>query len=162
MGAWLAVRIAGQGQYDLYGPTLWHQILLELPVKIGRREVKDKRALTREPEMVKATGIPGPLGVAFLSCISHCPTVVVRDCCRYGQYLYRNYDENLPSSENLLDEVFGPGTFLCVSLIKDWKHISNLLPSTVDYILWYAEEPPKTVKYFQLFIQRRKGDTSLE
>lgn len=58
--------------------------------------------------------------------------------------------------------MFGANNFCSViSFQKTGSMAANLLPSTVDYILWYARNID-CAKYYQLYEQREAGDTSLD
>ncbi len=67
-------------------------------------------------------------------------------------------DENLHLVRNLLDEVFGVGNFCSLIYFSTTTgQASKLLPSSGDYILWYAKNK-LLIKYRQLFHDKATGD----
>ncbi len=56
----------------------------------------------------------------------------------------------------MLDEVFGESNFVSEILLKKGTAISNLLPSTSDFILLYARNR-MAMKYRQLFLGKVAG-----
>ena len=71
-------------------------------------------------------------------------------------------DENVHRVRSLMDEVFGEDNFVClINFQKTGSLAGNLLPGTVDYIVWYAKDKSHA-KYRQLFLPRKKGSTALD
>lgn len=69
---------------------------------------------------------------------------------------------NLHHVKELMDEIFGKDNFVgIISFQKTGGIEAELLPSTVDYLVWYAKNIQK-VKYHQLYLDREVGDTSLD
>lgn len=132
---------------------------------VRKRDVKhnDDEDMTREPEMVKAYRDTWELGL-------HSYLTYLRDrllLCREllapsGSIFVQISDENLHHVREVMDEVFGPENFAgMISFQKTGGMEGNLLPPTVDYLLWYAKDKD-CIKYRQLYTDRKPGDTSLD
>jgi len=132
---------------------------------VRRRDVKhnDDEDLTREPEMVKAYRDTWELGL-------HSYLTYMRDrllMCREllassGSIFVQISDENMHHIRELMDEVFGEENFCSIiSFQKTGGIEGELLPPTVDYLVWYSKMK-EHIKYRQLYINRSVGDTSLD
>lgn len=106
------------------------------------RDVKDGKAdhITREPEMVKAFRDTWRDGIhSYLSYLRDRLTIARDLLHESGSIFVQIGDENVHRVRALLDEIFG--TENAVSSIIVWKtssQTSDTLPSTCDYVLWYA------------------------
>lgn len=79
-----------------------------------------------------------------------------------GSVFVQISDANVHLVRNLLDEVFGRTNFISqITFQKTGSQESQLLGTTVDYLLWYAKSK-EAVAYTQLYNRRRAGDTSLD
>ena len=156
--------LAGKVQMIYIDPPYGISFKSNFQPQLGQREVKDReRDLTREPEMVKAYRDTWTLGIhSYLAYLRDRLASARELLADTGSIFVQISDENLHRVRCLLDEVFGPHNFCAViSFQKTGSMAGNLLPTTVDYILWYARRI-ETVKYKQLYLDRRRGDTSLE
>ena len=130
---------------------------------INKRDVKDKSDddLTQEPEMIKAFRDTWELGIhSYLSYLQKRLLLVRELLSDSGSVFVQISDENVHHVREICDEVFGSENF--VTMIKFQKVgsiMASLIASTTDYLVWYAKDK-KRVKYRQLFIERRAGDTS--
>ncbi|HEX7407481.1 MAG TPA: site-specific DNA-methyltransferase, partial [Candidatus Binatia bacterium] len=127
---------------------------------IRKRDVKhnDDAEMTREPEMVKAYRDTWELGL-------HSYLTYLRDrmlLCREllapsGSVFVQIGDDNVHTVRSLLDEVFGPENFCAlISFAKTTSATSEILPATIDYVLWYARSAER-VRYRQLFLGKQVG-----
>ena len=156
--------LAGKVQMIYIGPPYGISFKSNFQPQLGQREVKDReRDLTREPEMVKAYRDTWTLGIHSYPAYLRDRLATARELLAdTGSIFLQISDENLHRVRCVLDEVFGPHNFCAViSFQKTGSMAGNLLPTTVDYILWYARRI-ETIKYKQLYLDRRRGDTSLE
>ncbi len=133
---------------------------------VRKRDVKhnDDVDLTREPEMVKAYRDTWELGL-------HSYLTYMRDrllLCRElltpsGSVFVQISDENLHHVRELMDEVFGAENFVVLIVVRKTSAVSspmartNVLPTTSDYVLWYARDLA-SAKYNQLFLEKLGGD----
>ena len=132
---------------------------------VRKRDVKHggDEDMTREPEMVKAYRDTWELGL-------HSYLTYLRDRLRLskdllhesGSVFVQISDENLHHVREVMSEVFGQDNFCgIVSFQKTGGMEGNLLPPTVDYLVWYAKDKTR-VKYRQLYVERAVGDKSLD
>jgi len=129
------------------------------------RDVKDGKAdhITREPEQVKAFRDTWRDGIhSYLTYLRDRLTVARDLLTESGSIFVQIGDENVHSLRALLEEVFGLDNF--ISLIPFSKSSSTnspsaktlVLPSTVDYLLWFAKSMPR-IKYRQLYKDKNEG-----
>ncbi len=108
------------------------------------RDVKDGKTdhITREPEQVKAFRDTWRDGI-------HSYLTYLRDRLSVGRDLLANSgsifiqigNENVHRVRALMDEVFGIDNFVSeVAFSKTTGQTSELLPSAVDFLLWYAKD----------------------
>jgi adenine-specific DNA-methyltransferase len=136
---------------------------------VRKRDVKnnDDRDMTREPEMVKAYRDTWELGLHSYLTYLRDRLLVARDLLTpSGSVFVQIGNENVHHVRELLDETFGQENF--VSLITFLKTSSagspsggtRTLPTTSDFILWYAREHA-SVKYRQLYLPKKfRGEGS--
>jgi adenine-specific DNA-methyltransferase len=119
-------------------------------VSTRKRDVKDGKDtdLTRQPEQVRAYRDTWELGIhSYLAYLRDRLAVARELLTESGSVFVQIGNENVHLVRILLDEIFGPTNF--VSLVTFYKTSSagspsgstNVLPSTTDYILWYASNP---------------------
>ena len=127
---------------------------------VRKRDVKhgDDDDMTREPEMVKAYRDTWELGL-------HSYLTYMRDRLLLSRELLTNSgsifvqisDENLHHLSELLDETFGRENYVgTVKFVKTSGSTADFLPSTVDYLLWYARDIER-LHYQQLFMPKEAG-----
>jgi adenine-specific DNA-methyltransferase len=156
--------LAGKVQMIYLDPPYGIKFSSNFQPQLGQRDVKDRQAdLTREPEMVKAYRDTWTLGVhSYLAYLRDRLAMAKELLTDSGSLFVQISDENLHRVRFILDEVFGANNFCSiVSFQKTGSMAGQLLPTTVDYILWYAKDRERT-KYIQLFQERKAGDKSLD
>ena len=129
------------------------------------RDVKDGKAdhITREPEQVKAFRDTWRDGIhSYLTYLRDRLTVARDLLAESGSVFVQIGDENVHRVRALMDEVFGEENFGgLINFQKTGSLTGNLLPGTVDYIIWFTKDRQST-KYRQLFKPRQEGTTSLD
>ena len=127
------------------------------------REVKDGRAehMSREPEQVKAFRDTWKDGIhSYLTYLRDRLTVARDLLTESGSVFVQIGAENVHRVRVLMDEVFSEDNFL--SMIVLWKtssQTSSTLPSTCDYIIWFAKNRQE-IKYRPAFLRKRFSDQS--
>lgn len=133
-------------------------------VSTRKRDVKDGKAedATRQPEQVRAFRDTWKLGIHSYLAYLRDRLVVARDLLtETGSIFVQIGDENVHLVRCLMDEVFGSENFCClIQVQKTGGQSTDLLASTVDFIVWYAKKKAN-VKYRQLYLERAAGDLSL-
>ncbi len=108
------------------------------------RDVKDGKAdhLTREPEQVKAFRDTWADGIhSYLTYLRDRLTVARDLLTESGSIFVQIGAENVHRVKAVLDEVFGPeNSVSMITFFKSGSQTSTLLPSSADYILWYAKD----------------------
>ena len=124
------------------------------------RDVKDGKAdhITREPEQVKAFRDTWRDGIhSYLTYLRDRFTVARDLLCDSGSVFVQIGDENVHRVRAMMDEVFGETNFVSEILLKKGgTATSNFLPSTSDFVLFYARNI-KALKYRQLFSLKSVG-----
>ncbi len=128
---------------------------------VDKRDVKDRRDedLTQEPEMIKAFRNTWELGIhSYLTYLRDRLLLAKELLSESGSVFVQISDENLHLVRNLMDEVFGVENFCSLVYFSTttWQ-ASKLLPSSGDYILWYAKTK-MLIKYRQLFHDKATGN----
>lgn len=129
------------------------------------RDVKDGNVaqITREPEQVKAFRDTWRDGVhSYLSYLRD-RLEAARDLLTdSGSLFVQISDENVHRIRALLDEVFGEQNFCAEIPFRKTSGIdSDTLPSSKDWLLWYARNRA-TVKVRKLFKPKRPGESGAE
>jgi adenine-specific DNA-methyltransferase len=129
-------------------------------VSTRQREVKDGKEadLTRQPEQVRAYRDTWELGIhSYLSYLRD-RLAVARDLlAETGSVFVQIGDENVHLVRSVMDETFGSANFIAlVTFRKTAGQTSEFLPSTADYVLWYARERHR-LKYRPLFKEKGVG-----
>jgi adenine-specific DNA-methyltransferase len=126
----------------------------------ANRNVADgKQAhITREPEQVKAFRDTWRDGVhSYLTYLRDRLTASRDLLNESGSVFMQIGDENIHVVRSVLDEVLGPQNFCAlISFSKTVGATSELLPGTVDYLLWYAKDRQR-VKYRSLLFEKKVG-----
>lgn len=127
---------------------------------VNKRDVKDGKDedLTSEPEMVKAFRDTWELGLhSYLSYLRDRLLLARELLSDSGSVFVQISDENVHHVREILDEVFGTKNFCAlIPFIKTAGQTSKLLPSTADFLLWYARDSDKT-KFRALFVDKSAG-----
>jgi adenine-specific DNA-methyltransferase len=124
------------------------------------REVEDGKTahITREPEQVKAFRDTWRDGIhSYLTYLRDRLTVARDLLSSSGSVFVQIGDENLHLVRSVLDEIFGIDNFCsCISFAKTVGATSELLPGTLDYVLWYSRNRHE-VKYYALLHEKEAG-----
>ena len=151
--------LAGKVQMIYMDPPYGIKFASNFQPEVGRRDVKDKdQDLTREPEMVKAYRDTWHLGVHSYLTYLRDRLIVARDLLAdTGSIFVQISDENLHHVREIMDEVLGAENFCSlISFAKTTGQSSDLLPSTCDYLLWYARSRGD-LKARRIYWQRGPG-----
>lgn len=131
----------------------------------NKRDVKDRKDedLTQEPEMIKAFRDTWELGIhSYLTYLRDRLLLAKELLSESGSVFVQISDENLHHVREVMDEVFGVENFCSIiSFQKTGSIAKTLLPSTVDFLVWYAKSKP-SAKYRQLYTERLAGSSSLD
>jgi adenine-specific DNA-methyltransferase len=129
-------------------------------VSTRKREVNDGKVadLTRQPEQIRAFRDTWELGIhSYLGYLRDRLSLARELLNDSGSIFLQIGDENLHLIRSVLDEVFGSANFCSlISFSKTVGATSELLPGTVDYLLWYARDR-EVVKYRPLFFDKKVG-----
>lgn len=132
---------------------------------VNKRDVKDGKDedLTQEPEMIKAFRDTWELGIhSYLTYLRDRLLLSRELLTESGSVFVQISDENVHLVRCLMDEVFGVNNFCNLITFQKTGSISSKgLGTTVDYLIWYAKDKTH-LKYRQLFLPRKQGDTSLD
>ncbi len=125
-----------------------------------KRDVKDGKIedAAREAEQIKAFRDTWELGIhSYLSYLRD-RLIVARDLLtETGSCFVQIGDSNLHLVRSLMDEVFGPENFASqISFRTTSGATGDLLPGTVDYLLWFAKNRD-LVKYHQMYRTKEFG-----
>lgn len=128
---------------------------------VRKREVKHGGDvdMTREPEMVKAYRDTWELGLHSYLTYLRDRFLLARDLLHpSGSAFVQISDENLHHVRELMDEVFGPQNFLSlVTFSKTSGATTKTLPTTSDYLLWYAKDAA-LLKFRKMFVPQVAGE----
>jgi len=126
-------------------------------VSTQSRDVQDGKLpyLSREPEQVKAFRDTWKDGIhSYLTYLRDRLTVMRDLLTESGSIFVQISDENVHRIRTVLDEVFGGENFCSqISFSKTSGQTSQLLPTAVDFILWFAKNK-KDVRFRRLFLNR--------
>jgi adenine-specific DNA-methyltransferase len=156
--------LKGQVQMIYVDPPYGIKFGSNWQVSTRKREVKDGKAedLTRQPEQIRAYRDTWKLGIHSYLAYLRDRLVVARELLtETGSIFVQIGDENVHLVRCLLDEVFGSENFCSmIQVQKTGGQASEILASTVDFLLWYARRK-ELVKYRQLYAEREVGDLAL-
>ncbi len=101
------------------------------------------RHITREPEQVKAFRDTWRDGIhSYLTYLRDRLTVARDLLTDSGSIFVQIGDENVHRVRAVMDEVFGEDNFIVlISFQKTGGIEGNYVSNTVDFVLWYREEP---------------------
>lgn len=154
--------LAGKVQMIYMDPPYGIKYASNFQPEVGRRDVKDKdEDLTREPEMVKAYRDTWTLGVhSYLSYLRDRLLLCKELLADTGSIFVQISDENLHRLRCLMEEVFGEQNFCgIVKFAKTTSSSSALLPTTIDYLIWFCKYRDK-IKYRDLLSLEEGGTRS--
>jgi adenine-specific DNA-methyltransferase len=156
--------LAGKVQMIYLDPPYGIKFASNFQPEIGRRDVKDKESdLTREPEMVKAYRDTWTLGVHSYLAYLRDRIILARELLADpGSIFVQISDENLHRVRILMDEVFKPENAVSVIAFRKTSNLTaEFLPTSTDFILWYAKEKTK-MKYRQLYVEKTFQNVSTD
>ncbi len=157
--------LQGQVQCIYFDPPYGIKFNSNFQWSTTSRDVKDGNVghITREPEQVKAFRDTWRDGIhSYLTYLRDRLTVARDLLTESGSIFVQIGDENVHRVRALMDEVFGDDNFVClINFQKTGSLSGNMLPGTVDYIVWYSKNK-NSAKYRQLYKFRLKGTTSLD
>ena len=121
-------------------------------------ENNDDRDMTREPEMVQAYRDTWSLGLHSYLTYLRDRLVVARDLLTpSGSIFLQISDDNLHHVRELMDDVFDQWNFVSVICFEKTSGSTAVtLPSTVDFILWYARDKER-IKFRTLYNPQYPG-----
>ena len=126
-------------------------------VSTRQRVVKDGQPhdTTRQPEQIRAFRDTWALGIhSYLSYLRDRLVLALDLLTEQGSIFVQIGDENVHLVRSLLDEVFGSSNAVAIiAFRKTGGATSVYLPSTADYILWYARRRDH-LKYRPLLITK--------
>jgi adenine-specific DNA-methyltransferase len=129
-------------------------------VSTRTREVSDGKAedVSRQPEQIRAFRDTWQLGIHSYLAYLRDRFVVSRELLtETGSIFVQIGDSNVHLVRCLLDEVFGPENFCSlITFKKTTSATGELLPGTVDYLVWYARDKVR-VKYRPLYREKAIG-----
>jgi adenine-specific DNA-methyltransferase len=125
------------------------------------RDVKDgnKEHITREPEQVRAFRDTWRDGIhSYLTYLRDRLTVARDLLSQSGSIFVQIGDENVHRVRALMDEVFGSENFIQLLIVAKTTGLESVdaLPSTADFILWYAKVNGQH-KYRQLWLKEKSA-----
>ncbi len=125
------------------------------------RDVKDGKAdhITREPEQVKAFRDTWRDGIhSYLTYLRDRLTVARDLLTESGSIFVQIGDENVHRVRAVMDEVFGSASFIQLLIVAKTTGLESVdaLPSTADFILWYAKANGQH-KYRQLWLREKSA-----
>lgn len=153
--------MAGQVQMVYIDPPYGVKYGSNFQPFVNKRDVKDNKDedLSQEPEMVKAFRDTWELGIhSYLSYLRNRLLLARELLADTGSVFIQISDENVHHIRELCDEIFGVSNYCrTINVSKTSGMGSTLLPTTHDYLIWYAKDI-KTMKYRQLFLPKGKND----
>lgn len=127
---------------------------------MNQRDVKDRKDedLTQEPEMIRAFRDTWELGVHSYLTYLRDRLLLARELLHEsGSCFVQISDENLHHARELMESIFGVGSFVSVvPFVTTSSQTSALLPTVCDFLLWYAKEPG-LVKFRAIYAEKSVG-----
>ena len=124
------------------------------------RDVRDgdRKAITREPEQVKAFRDTWRDGVhSYLAYLRDRLTAARDLLADSGSVFVQIGDENVHRVRAIMDEVFGEDNFVAQIVVgKTTSATAAYLAGTCDYLLWSAKQI-ETLKYHQVYLEKEAG-----
>jgi adenine-specific DNA-methyltransferase len=131
-------------------------------VSTRKRDVKDNKVedFVRQPEQVKAFRDTWELGVhSYLSYLRDRLITARELLTESGSCFVQISEDNLHHVREVMDEVFGSENYCSTIIYHKTAGLADKLLSTVtDIILWYAKDK-KIVKYRQLYLEKKGGNS---
>ena len=149
-------NLAGKVQMIFMDPPYGIKFASNFQSELGRRDVKEKDAdLSREAETVHAFRDTWHLGLhSYCGYLSERISVARDLLSDSGSIFVQIGEANIHRVRCLLDQLFGEENFVCqIAFAKTTATSASLLPTTGDFLLWYAKDRQK-VKYRQCYLQK--------
>ena len=127
---------------------------------VRKRDVKhgQDEDMIREPEMVKAYRDTWELGLhSYLTYLRDRLLLARELLTESGSIFVQISDENLHHVREIMDEIFPNNFISLITFAKTSSATSDLMPSTSDYLLWYAKDRTK-IKYNRLYLPKIWGE----
>ena len=158
--------LRGKVQCIYFDPPYGIKFNSNWQVSTQSRDVTDKQKdISREPEQVKAFRDTWKDGIhSYLTYLRDRLTVMRDLLTESGSIFVQIGDENVHRVRAVMEEVFGPENVVSeISVSKSSSTNSPsgktlVLPSTVDFILWYAKSS-QNVKYRSLYKDKSEGSS---
>ena len=155
--------LRGQVQCIYFDPPYGIKFNSNFQWSTTSREVKDGNIghITREPEQVKAFRDTWRDGIhSYLTYLRDRLTVARDLLTESGSIFVQIGDENVHRVRALMDEMFGVENSMSTIIVwKTSSQTSGALPSTCDYVLWYAKHAER-IKYRTQYIVKNIDDPS--
>lgn len=117
----------------------------------------DDSSIPHEPEMIRAFRDTWQLKIhSYLSYIRERVMLSRELLNESGSFFFQISDNNFHHCREIIDEIFGTENYfgtICFQKTASPLSAENLLPSKMDFILWYAKDIKK-IKYHKLFYKR--------
>ena len=153
-------RLRGEVQMIYMDPPYGVKFGSNFQPFVRKRDVthNDDADLTREPEMVKAYRDTWELGLhSYLTYLRDRLLLSREMLSDSGSIFVQISDENLHHVREVMDEVFGAEN--CVAIVTVQKTTTStevFLPSTCDYLLWFARDKDR-LKFRPYYMQQTVG-----
>jgi adenine-specific DNA-methyltransferase len=157
--------LRGQVQCIYFDPPYGIKFNSNFQWSTTSRDVKDgdKGHVTREPEQVRAFRDTWRDGIhSYLTYLRDRLTVARDLLHESGSIFVQIGDENVHRVRALMDEVFGERNFISQIIVKKLAGVdSSYIPSTSDFLLWFAKNSDST-KYHQPFLEKSRLTSGAE
>lgn len=155
-------RLRGQVQMIYVDPPYGIKFGSNWQVSTRKRDVRDGKDASRQPEQVKAFRDTWKDGIHSYLTYLRDRLVVARELLNdSGSLFVQIGDENVHHVRELLDEVFGPANFVSQIVFRTSGGLgSTRLRRTGDYILWYARDIDQ-MKFRRLFAHKSTGEATM-
>jgi adenine-specific DNA-methyltransferase len=154
-------RLKGKVQCIYFDPPYGIKFNSNWQVSTQSRDVKDgKQAdISREPEQVKAFRDTWKDGIhSYLTYLRDRLTVMRDLLTDSGSIFVQIGDENVHRVRAVMEEVFGKENFVSqIGFIKTTSATSEFVPTTFDYLLWFARSR-SSLKYRQALKVKELGE----
>jgi adenine-specific DNA-methyltransferase len=154
-------RLRGQVQMVYVDPPYGIKFGSNWQVSTRKRDVRDGKDASRQPEQVKAFRDTWQDGIHSYLTYLRDRLIVARDLLTSsGSIFVQIGDENAHTVRALVDEVFGSENFIRqIVVAKTAGLASAVIPAAVDYVLWYAKDS-SSLKARSLFLSKATDDGS--
>ncbi len=153
-------NLGGQVQMIYIDPPYGIAYNSNFQPRIDKREVQDGKddSLSREPEQIKAYRDTWTLGIHSYLAYLRDRLMLARELLHEsGSVFVQISDDNVHHVRELLDEVFGAANFASmITFQKTTGSTTSTVPTTSDYLLWYAKDLKK-IKFRKLYERQVPG-----